>query len=192
MRGVVGLGNPGEEYADTRHNVGFDVVRLLAGRHRIDLGRVRHRARFGLGTIAGERVLLALPLTYMNLSGEAVRPLLAYHGLGPADLVVVHDEADLEPGTVRVKSGGGTAGHNGVTSIADHLGTTDFVRVRIGIGRPRGGVGELVDHVLRRPGREEAELLAAARERGADAVEALLREGLERAMNKFNRREPAP
>ncbi len=189
MIAIVGLGNPGDEYAGTRHNVGFAVVELLAGRHRIALTRTRHGARFGTGRIGGEAVLLAEPLTYMNLSGEAVRPLLAYHGIDPVTgLVVIHDEADLEPGTVRIKQGGGIAGHNGLESLVDHLGQGDFARVRIGIGRPVGRPEKMADWVLARPTAAEAPLIEEAVAAAADAVEAVLRDGLARAMGAVNRR----
>jgi PTH1 family peptidyl-tRNA hydrolase len=186
---IVGLGNPGDEYAGTRHNVGFAVVELLADRHRIGLGRTRHRARFGTGRIGGQPVLLAEPLTYMNLSGEAVRPLLAYHGIDPQDgLVVVHDEADLEPGTVRIKQGGGIAGHNGLESLVAHLGRGDFLRVRIGVGRPVGRPEKMADWVLSRPTAAEAPLVEESIVVAADAVEAILRDGPARAMGAVNRR----
>ncbi len=188
MRAIVGLGNPGDEYVGTRHNVGFAAVELLADRHRIPLSRTRHRARFGTGRIAGQAVLLAEPLTYMNLSGEAVRPLLAYHGVPPEDLVVIHDEADLEPGIVRIKEGGGVAGHNGLESLLAHLGDGGFTRVRIGIGRPAGRPEQMADWVLSRPTAAERPLLEGAVLAAADAVEAILREGLARAMGTVNRR----
>lgn len=189
MIAVVGLGNPGAEYAGTRHNVGFATVELLAERHRIELGRTRHRARFGTGRIAGQAVLLAQPLTYMNLSGEAVRPLLAYHRVDPqSGLIVIHDEADLEPGTVRIKQGGGIAGHNGLESLREHLGQADFTRVRIGVGRPAGRPEKMADWVLSRPTSAEAPLVEAAVAAAADAVEAILREGTARAMGVVNRR----
>ena len=189
MIAVVGLGNPGAEYAGTRHNVGFAALELLAGRHRIELGRTRHRARFGTGRIAGQSVLLAEPLTFMNLSGEAVRPLLSYHGIDPAEgLVVIHDEADLEPGTVRIKQGGGIAGHNGLESLLAHLGSNDFLRVRIGIGRPAGRPEKMADWVLSRPAPAEAPLVEESIGAAADAVEAILRDGPARAMGAVNRR----
>ncbi len=189
---ILGLGNPGPEYAGTRHNVGFAVVEEVARRHGVDLDRQRHRARYGKGRIGSTPVILAEPLTFMNLSGEAARPLLAYHGLEPADLVVVHDEADLAPGVVRIKAGGGLAGHNGLTSIAAHLGTRDFVRVRLGIGRPPGGGAKMAHHVLSRPSAEEAAALAEAVEIGAVAVEAIVAEGVEAAMGRFNRKTSEP
>lgn len=187
MYAVLGLGNPGAEYDGTRHNVGFAVVEELARRWSVDLSRVRHRARFGTGRIGTVPALLALPQTYMNLSGEAARPLLAYHGIEPAALVVVHDEADFEPGVVRLKQGGGSAGHKGLISLCAHLGGPEFLRVRIGIGRPPGGPDKLVRYVLERPGKADGELLALGVQRGADAVELLLRDGLEGAMRQVHR-----
>ncbi len=189
MHAVLGLGNPGAEYAGTRHNVGFAVVEELCRRWSVDLSRVRHRARFGTGRIGPVPVLMALPQTYMNLSGEAARPLLAYHGVEPAELVVVHDEADFEPGVVRLKKGGGSAGHKGLISLVAHLGSPDFLRVRIGIGRPPGGPEKMADYVLERPGKADAELLALGVQRGADAVERLLRDGLEAALREVHRPE---
>ncbi len=159
MHAVLGLGNPGAEYAGTRHNVGFAVVEELCRRWSVDL------------------------------SGEAARPLLAYHGVEPAELVVVHDEADFEPGVVRLKKGGGSAGHKGLISLVAHLGSPDFLRVRIGIGRPPGGPEKMADYVLERPGKADAELLALGVQRGADAVERLLRDGLEAALREVHRPE---
>ena len=188
MRLILGLGNPGSRYEGTRHNVGFDAVDELARRWQVTLDRERHRARYGKGLVAGASVILAKPLTFMNVSGEAAKPLLGYHGLEAEDLVVLHDEADLEPGTVRVKVGGGIAGHNGLRSITQHLGTRDYVRVRIGIGRPDGGGEHMARHVLVKPSPDDAASLAIAIDRTADAVEMILREGAESAMQEFNRR----
>jgi PTH1 family peptidyl-tRNA hydrolase len=174
---VVGLGNPGKQYAGTRHNVGEDVVRLLASRHDTALKSGRNNALVGESRIGDERAVLAFPLTYMNDSGLAVRD--------PAQVVVVHDELDLPPSVVRVKVGGGLAGHNGLRSIASHLGTADFVRVRIGVGKPpskeRGA-----DHVLDRVPTRQRELFAVAVEEAADAVETILAEGADAAMRRFN------
>lgn len=183
---VVGLGNPGAEYAGTRHNVGADVVELLATRHGGQLKKAKERALVAEVRIAGRRVTLAFPLTYMNESGQAVGPLVRRHGIEDLHrLVVVHDELDLPVGRLRVKVGGGLAGNNGLRSIKAHLKTEDFVRVRIGIGKPpsaeRGA-----DHVLRRPGKAEREELAVMCERAADAVETILVDGPDAAMAKFN------
>lgn len=186
---ILGLGNPGPRYEGTRHNVGFDVVEELARRAGVELSRARHRARYETARLCGRKVLLAQPLTYMNRSGEAARPLLEYHGLDAGQLVVIHDDADLEVGDVRVKRGGGTGGHNGLSSIVSHLGSTAFARVRIGVGKAPDG-RELADWVLARPGGDEAAALREAVDTAAEAVESVLTDGVEAAMNRFNRRLP--
>jgi PTH1 family peptidyl-tRNA hydrolase len=183
---IVGLGNPGKEYARTRHNVGEEVVGLLAERCGETLKVGRDKAAVADARLGTKRVVLAFPTTYMNLSGEAVRPLMRRHGLTePSRLIVVHDELDLQPGVVRVKVGGGLAGNNGLRSITQHLHTQDYIRVRIGIGKPpskeRGA-----DHVLSRLPKAERELLDIAVQRAADAVEAIVADGADAAMAKFN------
>jgi PTH1 family peptidyl-tRNA hydrolase len=182
---VVGLGNPGEDYHRTRHNVGAEVVDILAGRHGGKLRKQKERALADEVTIGGKRVALAVPLTYMNLSGEAVAPLVRRYRVVPEHLVVVHDEMDLPLARLQVKEGGGLAGHNGLKSIVAHLHTQDFLRVRIGIGKPPGRQ-EGADHVLRRFGKSERELVEVAVEQAADAVEVILAEGVTAAMNRFN------
>jgi PTH1 family peptidyl-tRNA hydrolase len=187
---VVGLGNPGADYAGTRHNAGADVVALLAERHGGTLKRGKERALVGEVRIGEHRVALAFPQTYMNLSGESVAPLVRRHGIeDPHRVVIVHDELDLPVGRVKVKVGGGLAGHNGLRSIKSHLGTDDFVRVRIGVGRPPGAK-QGADHVLRRPGKAERTELEITVQEAADAVETILREGADVAMNRFNARTP--
>jgi PTH1 family peptidyl-tRNA hydrolase len=183
---VVGLGNPGKQYAGTRHNVGEAVVRLLASRHDTPLKSGRNNALVGESRIGDERAVLAFPLTYMNDSGLAVRSLVRRYRIDePGQVVVVHDELDLPPSVVRVKVGGGLAGHNGLRSIAAHLGTTEFVRVRIGVGKPpskeRGA-----DHVLDRVPTRQREQFAVAVQEAADAVETILAEGPDAAMRRFN------
>ncbi|MFP5376568.1 MAG: aminoacyl-tRNA hydrolase [Acidimicrobiia bacterium] len=186
---AVGLGNPGTQYAGTRHNVGADVVALLAGRHGGRLRKGRELALVDEVRVDGRRLALAFPQTYMNESGMAVAPLVRRFGIDDlARLVVVHDELDLPVGRIRVKVGGGLAGHNGLKSIKAHLRSDAFCRVRIGIGKPPGR-REGVDHVLRALGKAERELLAVAVEEAADAVEAILADGPAAAMNRFN---PAP
>lgn len=186
---ILGLGNPGREYEQTPHNLGFMVIERLANRHGFDQVRVRHRAKLADGRIGSQRAVIAQPMTYVNLSGEAARPLMRYHGVDPENLIVVHDEADLEPGVVRVKQGGGLAGHNGLESIADHLATRDFARVRIGIGRP-SRPEQMTRHVLKRLGGHDKQLFDEAIDRASDAVEEIVELGVEAAMRRFNRREP--
>lgn len=183
---VVGLGNPGSEFAGTRHNLGADVVALLATRCGTALKRSRERALVAEVTMAGKRVVLAFPQTYMNLSGESVGALVRRHGLAEAgQVVIVHDELDLPVGRLQVKVGGGLAGHNGLKSIMAHLHSADFVRVRVGVGRPPGR-REGADHVLHRPGKAEKAELDVSAEQAADAIELLLAEGPAVAMNRYN------
>jgi peptidyl-tRNA hydrolase, PTH1 family len=182
---VVGLGNPGDEYAHTRHNVGADTVELLARRHGASLRKSRQRARTVEVTIDGKRVALAVPLTYMNDSGLAVAALARRFGVEPRQIVIVHDELDLPTAVLRVKSGGGLAGHNGLRSISAHLHSDDYQRVRIGVDKPvakeRG-----VDHVLDRFSKRERTEIDVTLERAADAVECIVSEGIDATMNRFN------
>ena len=183
---VVGLGNPGPEYAETRHNVGVRVVDLLAA--RAGGGRFsKHKANADVleGRLAGRRVVLAVPRTYMNVSGGPVAGLLRYYGVGATDLVVVHDDLDLGFGVVRLKQGGGEGGHNGLRSISASIGTKDYLRVRFGIGRPPGRQ-DPADFVLKRFSGAERKELEFAVDLAADAAEALLRDGLEPAQNRFH------
>jgi peptidyl-tRNA hydrolase, PTH1 family len=185
---VVGLGNPGPSYAGTRHNVGEDVVRVLAQRRGDTLRAGRDQALVAESRIDDERVVLAFPITYMNESGRSVAALVRRYRIDdPAHLVVVHDELDLAPGTVRVKVGGGLAGHNGLRSISQQLGTQDFVRVRIGVGKPpskeRGA-----DHVLSKLRGREREELDVAVAVAADAVATIVHEGADAAMRDVNGR----
>ncbi len=187
---VVGLGNPGEEFRHTRHNVGADAVSILARRHGARLkADKRTRAVHDTVTVDGRRVLLAIPMTYMNESGAAVAPLMRRAGVDPEHIVVVHDELDLPLAGLRLKEGGGLAGNNGLRSIKAHLKTDGFLRVRIGIGKPtskeRGA-----DHVLSRFAKRERAEVDVTLELAADAVECILTDGIEAAMNRFNMRSP--
>ncbi len=176
------------EYVGTRHNAGADVVFLLADRHggRLTMAK-RERSMLDTVNIAGQSVALAFPQTYMNNSGLAVGLLSRRHEVDePGRIVIVHDELDLPTGRVRVKEGGGLAGHNGLRSIRDHLRTDAFLRIRIGIGRPPGGKDKGADHVLKRPPRRDLEELAVAVHEAADAVEMIVSDGVARAMNRFN------
>jgi len=188
---VVGLGNPGREYAGTRHNVGFDVVELLAERHGASLKAGKERSLVAEVRLDGARLVLAEPSTYMNLSGEAVAPLVRRFGIDdPSKLVIVHDELDLPLGRVRVKVGGGLAGHNGLRSIKAHLHTADFVRVRIGVGKPPSKE-QGADHVLKRVGQSERQELDVAVMEAVAAVESILADGVEATMNVVNTRPPS-
>jgi peptidyl-tRNA hydrolase, PTH1 family len=185
---IVGLGNPGKEFARTRHNVGEEVVTELARRRGDTLKSGRNNALVAESSIGKERCVLAFPLTYVNESGLAVRGLARRYRIDdPEHIVIVHDELDLPPTTVRVKTGGGLAGHNGLRSVAGHLGTHDFLRVRIGVGKPvskeRGA-----DHVLSRLPKRQRDLFDVAVQEAADAVELIVLDGVAKAMNTYNTR----
>ena len=185
---VVGLGNPGAEYANTRHNAGADTVALLAARHGDRLKKAKERAFTAEVRVGDKRMALAFPQTYMNDSGVAVAQLVRRYGIEDLEqLVIVHDELDLEVGRLKLKVGGGLAGHNGLKSIVAHLKSDAFVRVRIGVGKPRNKhVG--ADHVLTKPSKKDREELAIVIEEAADACEMILRDGPAAAMNHFNQR----
>ena len=188
---VVGLGNPGEEYAKTRHNVGAEVIDLLARRHGGKLRKSKElRATVDEVRVNGQRMALAIPTTYMNDSGQAVAPLARRFGVEPDHLVVVHDELDLPTAELRIKLGGGLAGHNGLRSIKQHLHDDAFARVRIGVGKPpskeRGA-----NHVLSGFSKRDREQIAVTIVEAADAVELILTDGLDAAMNRYNGRSVA-
>jgi peptidyl-tRNA hydrolase, PTH1 family len=182
---VVGLGNPGDEYAHTKHNVGTDVVEILAARHGGKLKRGKERARVDEVHIAGKRVALAVPLTWMNDSGESIRLLVRRYGVQPEDLVVVHDELDLPVATLRIKSGGGLAGHNGLRSIKNHLHSDAFQRIRIGVDKP-SSKEHGADHVLSRFNKRERAEIDVTLEHAADAIELIVADGVAAAMNRYN------
>ena len=185
---VVGLGNPGDQFEGTRHNLGAAVVQVLADRAEARLRKTKARA-LAAGVLMNEkRVVLAFPLTFMNHSGEAVRLLVRSYGIQEAShIVIVHDELDLDVGRLRLKEGGGLAGHNGLRSITQHIGTTEYIRLRIGIGRPPASeVGS--EYILRKPGKAEKVELDAAVEQAADAIELLTEVGVGPAMASVNRR----
>ncbi len=190
MKMIVGLGNPGPEYARNRHNAGFQVVEAFAERHGMRIDKAQKRARVALGDVAlpgghSERVLLARPLTFMNASGEAVGPLAAYYKIAPAAILVVADDLDLPAGRLRLRAGGGAGGQRGVLSIMHHLHSDAFPRLRIGIGRPPGKM-DPADYVLQDFSAAEEAEMAIVRLRAVDAIEAWLTEGIEVAMNLFN------
>ncbi len=187
MHLLVGLGNPGTGYRKTRHNLGFEVVDRLARRHSVDLSRKRFKAVFGKGTISSEQVLLSKPQTYMNRSGDSVGVMAGWHKIAPKQVVVVHDDLDLELGRLRLKAGGGHGGHNGLRDITRALGSADFLRVRMGIGRP-GQSDDASGHVLSTFRPEEAEVVEEMLERAADAAEMVLDDGITPAMNRYNTR----
>jgi PTH1 family peptidyl-tRNA hydrolase len=182
---VVGLGNPGPRYAGTRHNIGRVTVEHLARRHGFSVGATRFDARYGTGRLGVARLALAEPLTFMNLSGQAVAPLARFFKVPPERVLLVCDDLDLPLGALRLRPGGGSGGHNGLSSVLAALGTAEVPRLRLGIGRPPAG-WDAADYVLARFDAAEAAAAEALAERGADAVETAVRVGLAAAMNAFN------
>jgi len=185
---VAGLGNPGKEYAGSRHNTGYLVLDRLAKAKNFGFERRRFNGITGETEISGKRVILIKPETYYNRSGDCIAALLGYFKVAPERLIVVHDELDLEPGHVRIKLGGGDAGNNGVRSIIESLGTRDFIRVRVGIGKPPPG-DEDHRHILKPPRRGGDDHSETELDRAANAVEAIVADGLARAMGLYNQRK---
>ncbi len=183
---IVGLGNPGREYAGTRHNVGFGVLDRLAEKENIAILEKKHKAVIGKGIISGQKCILAKPLTYMNLSGESVRQMIDYYKVDEtAELIVVSDDISLEPGQIRIRKKGCAGGHNGLKNIIAHLGHDSFIRVKMGVGeKPKGW--DLADYVLGRFSQKDAEAVEEAADRAADAVRMVISEGPDAAMNSFN------
>ncbi len=182
---VIGLGNPGPEYAASRHNLGFMCLNYFARLHGIRLDAKQGMARTGSGTVAGRAVMLARPQTYMNSSGKAVAWLAAKFSLSPADIIVVHDDMDLPTGRLRIRQGGSAAGHRGIASIIQELGSPDFIRLRVGISHP--AQSGTCDYVLSGFTPEEKAVIDRTIPRVSDALLCLLAEGLTAAMNAFNR-----
>ena len=185
MKLVVGLGNPGAAYTRTRHNVGFQVIERLAGRHGIALSQREFRSKAGRGIVAGRRVTLLEPQTYMNLSGEAVSRARRALRLDPVDILVIYDEVDLAPGRIRVRGDGSAGGHRGMLSLIEALGGKGFPRIRVGVGRPSGGRVS-PDYVTAKPPPKEREVIEEAVDLAAAAAEVWLAEGILEAMKRFN------
>jgi PTH1 family peptidyl-tRNA hydrolase len=192
MKLIIGLGNPGQGYSNNRHNIGFMCLKYFAKEHKIDFDKKQADARIGRGKIEGIDVVLAKPQTYMNLSGKSVNRLMYKFKLKPEDIIVIHDDMDLPLGKVRIRSGGSSGGHNGINSIIAEIGTREFIRVKIGIGRPgkeeddRSYDRDIVDYVLSNFSHDEKKQLEPSIEKVSDALLCLITEGLEAAMNKFN------
>lgn len=185
---IVGLGNPGREYQNTRHNIGFDVIDRLAAREGISVLEKKHKALIGKGLVAGQKCILAKPQTYMNLSGESLRELMDYYKIDPTwELIVISDDVSLPVGMLRVRRKGSSGGHNGLKNIILHLGHDEFIRLRMGVGEKPSGY-DLADYVLGHFSGEERKVMDEAAERAADAICKIMRDGADSAMNEYNRR----
>lgn len=185
---IVGLGNPGKDYANTRHNIGFDVIEKLAEQEKISVLEKKHKAVIGKGYINGQKVILAKPQTYMNLSGESIREMLDYYKLDEReDLIVVSDDISLELGQIRLRKKGSAGGHNGLKNIISHLGHDEFQRIKMGVGeKPKGY--DLADYVLGHFTGAERKIMDDGAEQAIEAIRMILNEGIEPAMNQFNRK----
>lgn len=185
MKCIVGLGNPGKKYKNTRHNIGFMVIDELLQRHNWELGKTKFNGKYALEHAYGDKVILLQPQTYMNLSGESIRPLMDYYHINVEDVLVIYDDLDLPTGKIRLRQKGGHGGHNGIRSAIDHLGTKEFKRIRIGVGRP-ADASPIVDYVLRSFSKEQQEDVVKSIRKSADACEAWLEQPFNEVMNTFN------
>jgi peptidyl-tRNA hydrolase, PTH1 family len=185
MKLIVGLGNPGKQYDKTRHNIGFEVIDFLSNHYNIPLDKAKFKGNYGIGNIGGEKVILLKPLTYMNLSGESIRPIMDYYNLEPDDLVVIYDDLDLPVGKIRLRQKGSSGGHNGIKSTILHVGTEKFNRIRVGIDRPKNGM-KVVDYVLGKFTKEEMDVLEDTIKKCSDACVQWAEEPFLQVMNKYN------
>lgn len=182
---IVGLGNPENEYAKTRHNMGFDTINKIASKYNIEMNRTKFNAIYGSGNIASEKVVLVKPQTYMNLSGLAVREFVNFYKVEKEQLIVVYDDMDIEKGTMKIRKKGGPGSHNGMKSVVQELVTTDFPRIRIGIGTPEHK-NDAINYVIGHVSSEEYEILQTGVEKASKAVEEIIKNGIDIAMNKYN------
>jgi PTH1 family peptidyl-tRNA hydrolase len=185
---IIGLGNPTAQYQATRHNVGWDAVTRLSDDFRIPLDFKKHKAICGKGSIEGERVVLAQPVTYMNLSGESVRELVDFYKVSPEEIIVIYDDISLDVGQLRIRKKGSAGGHNGIKSIISCLGTDEFPRIKVGVGdKPKDW--DLADYVLSRFNNEEQPVIREALKCTSDAVRMIITSGIDAAMNQYNRKK---
>ena len=182
---IVGLGNPEEEYSNTRHNMGFDSINKLAEKYDIKISKNKFQGLYGTGIIEGEKVVLLKPQTYMNLSGISVKQFMNYYRLNGNELIVVYDDLDVEKGSIKIRKQGGPGTHNGMKSIVNELEITNFFRIRVGIGTPENKQ-DLANYVLEQLSEEEGKVLSKATKSAAEAIESILVDGIDNAMNKFN------
>lgn len=185
---IVGLGNPDRQYQNTRHNIGFDVIDAIADKNHITVGERKHRALIGKGFVGGQKVVLVKPQTYMNLSGESVREVIDFYKVDEkSELIVISDDVSLDVGQIRIRKRGSAGGHNGLKNIILHLGHDEFHRVRMGVGEKPQGY-DLVDYVLGHFPKEEREIMDESAKRAADAVEMMITDGADAAMNRYNKK----
>lgn len=182
---IAGLGNPGNKYNGTKHNVGFEALDILSREYSIDISKLKHKALLGEGKIGGKRVVLVKPQTFMNLSGESLREIVSWYKADINKVIIIYDDIDLDLGKIRVRPKGSSGSHNGMKSLIYHLQNDNFPRVRIGIGKPKPG-WDLANYVLSRFDKDEQEIIGEATQKSANAAVEIIKNGVESAMNKFN------
>ena len=182
---IVGLGNPGKEYENTRHNMGFKVLNKLSKKYNIPITKSKFNGKYGTGIIENEKVILLEPQTYMNLSGEAIKPMLDFYKVDYSNLLVIYDDIDVEPGKVKIRTKGGPGTHNGMKSVVKEIGTEEFPRIRVGIGQPIIKLA-MIDYVIGYVPEKELTILEEGIEKAEKAIEEILKHGINYAMNKFN------
>lgn len=185
MKLIVGLGNPGMQYAKTRHNIGFEAIDVLAQCYHIPLNKNKFKAEIGEGSIGGEKVILMKPQTYMNLSGEAISPCKNWYKIDLKDILIIYDDVTLDVGQLRLRKTGSAGGHNGIKSIIQHLGSSDFPRIKIGVGEKPSG-WDLADYVLGKLNEEEVQVMETRLKDVAKAVEMIIQKDMDLAMNYYN------
>ena len=188
MKLIVGLGNPEADYSKTRHNMGFNVINKLADKYDIEVNKSKFKGLVGSGIIEGEKVLLLKPQTYMNLSGESLIEAMNFYKISNEDIVVIYDDIDTEPGTIRIRKQGSSGSHKGMISVIQHIGTEDFTRIRVGIGRPEN-TEYIIDYVIGYIPEDEAKVLDEGCNIAKDAVIELIKNGVDSAMNKYNKKK---
>ena len=182
---IVGLGNPEEEYSNTRHNMGFDTINKLANEYNIKINKNKFKGLCGNGIIENEKVILLKPQTYMNLSGESIKEAMAFYKIKSENIIVIYDDIDIEPGVIKIRKKGGPGGHNGMKSVISEIDTQNFPRIRIGIGKPENK-GQLIEYVIGKMPQTDKDILEKATILGKEAILEIIKNGVDIAMNKFN------
>jgi PTH1 family peptidyl-tRNA hydrolase len=182
---IVGLGNPEEEYSNTRHNMGFDTINKLANEYNIKINKNKFKGLCGSGIIENEKVILLKPQTYMNLSGESIKEAMAFYKIKSENIIVIYDDIDIEPGIIKIRKKGGPGGHNGMKSVISEIDTQNFPRIRIGIGKPENK-GQLIEYVIGKMPQTDKDILEKATILGKEAILEIIKNGVDIAMNKFN------
>lgn len=182
---IVGLGNPENEYSNTRHNMGFDTINKLAKKNNIEINKNKFKGLYGTGIIQDKKVILLKPQTYMNLSGESIKEVIDFYHINPEEILIIYDDMDTEKGNIRIRKKGGPGSHNGMKSIVENLQTTDFGRIRVGIGQPEYK-NDMINYVIGKIPEEEQKKLQEGVNKAVEAIEEILKSGIDIAMNKFN------